>query len=260
MTDLTSACLGTEGGKSCTAAATITEPVPLCPRHQMQVAIAIVPAMLTAALGVPDCAELPEVHDAATVRLVSSAEPAELDLSGGHGGRVYFIRNGARVKIGYTTNLRNRVVAFGLRADSVSLLLVGDKRLEQALHRYFAHQRVANTEWFRYTPEIDAYITSKLEHRAGVQGSVTGIAAQAGRDITASRPALIEAIRTHMGERRAVHLADVLRSLHSNGAPSHWTVTTLRRACIDHEIPTRAKVRVGARVSVGVHRDDLPAD
>ncbi|MFD5631604.1 GIY-YIG nuclease family protein [Streptomyces sp. NPDC127072] len=258
MTDPTSPCVGVEEGIACVATATITEPAPLCPRHQMQVAAAIVPALLASALEKPRVAERPEVRDAATVRVVLTAQATDLDLSGGHDDRVYFIRNGDRVKIGYTANLRNRLSSFGLRVDAVTLLLTGGKRLERALHRYFAQYRIPDTEWFHYVPEIDSYITSRLERLAQVQSVTSAVASDTVR-ITASRDALLAALHAHIGDRQAALLSDVLRALRSKGAPPHWTVKTLRRACEAHEIPIRMKVRVGDRVSIGVHRDDIPA-
>ncbi|MGW9031477.1 GIY-YIG nuclease family protein [Streptomyces sp. NPDC055722] len=259
MTDPSARCLGVEGGAPCADLATIAEPVRLCTRHQMQVAAAIVPALLAPALDKPRDIERPETRDAETVRLVLSARAAEVDLSGPHDDRVYFIRNGERVKIGYTSNLRNRLWSFGLRVDAVALLLTGDKRLERALHRYFALHRIANTEWFHCVPEVDSYIASRLEHLSQIQGITSAVASDTIQ-ITASREALLAALRAHIGDRQGALLSDVLKTLHSKGAPSHWSVTTLRRACATHEIPIRMKVRVGNRVSIGVHRDGVPTD
>jgi hypothetical protein len=259
MTDLSARCLGVEEGVPCTDLATITQPVPLCTHHQMQVAVAIVPEMLASVLSMPKRAPVPEVRDAATSRLAAKAKTVGLDLSGGHGDRVYFVRNGDRVKIGYTTNLRGRLGALCLRPDAVLLLLQGGKGLEAALHRYFSAYRIATTEWFRYTGEIERYVARKAEGRpvpsilAG--GSVDGEACES----LASRDALLAAIRTRMGSSRAVLLSDVVDGLHDQGARADLTVTDLRRACVAHQIPVRARVRAGDRVSVGVHRDDVPA-
>lgn len=259
MTDLTLRCAGIEAGRACVDSATLTEPVPLCHRHQMQVAAAVIPTMLSAALEAPQTARTPMIRDLATVQFVSKAQPAELDLSGGHSRQVYFIRNGSRVKIGHTINLRQRLTSFGLRAEAVVLLLDGGQRLEAALHRYFAHDRIRDTEWFRYTDEIKTYVASQLDQLARTRGRLGSLAFRELEidQLLGSRSELISVIRVHMGERRGVHLTDIVKTLHGKGAPSHLTVTTLRRALTDHEIPVRS-VRVGERVNVGVHRNDLP--
>src|SRR5690348_15631784 len=163
MNDLSARCLGIEEGAPCTDLATIAQPVPLCTHHQMQVAMAIVPEMLASAASFARRAQLPVERDSETHRAVSRARVAGIDLNGVHGARVYFVRNGDRVKIGYTTNLRGRLDALCLRAEAVLLLLEGGKDLESALHRYFAGHRVPNTEWFRYTGEIKTYISERLD-------------------------------------------------------------------------------------------------
>lgn len=253
MTDLNARCLGVEEGAACTDLATITQPVPLCTHHQMQVAVAIVPEMLASVLSMPKRAPVPEVCDAASSRLVARAKPVGLDLSGAHGDRVYFVRNGDRIKIGYTTNLRGRLGSLCLRPDSVLLLLQGGKGLEAALHRFFSGHRIGTTEWFRYAGDIEKYIGRKTK---SAPGSATDGDAH---ERLASRDALLAAIRKRMGSSRAVLLADVVDALQDEGAPADLTVTELRRACAAHQVPVRTRVRAGGRVSVGVHRDDVPA-
>lgn len=89
----------------------------------------------------------------------ATAEPhVWLIPEGKHRPLVYFIRNGDRVKIGYTTNLRGRVSALSLRPDDICLLVHGSRPVEQALHKRFAEQRVGNTEWFHNTGGVAEYI------------------------------------------------------------------------------------------------------
>lgn len=259
MTDLNARCFGVEDGTPCIDLATITQPVPLCTHHQMQVAVAIVPEMLASVLSMPKRPPVPEVCDAATIRLATKAKPVGLDLSGTHGDRVYFVRNGDRIKIGYTTGLRGRLGALCLRPDAVLLLLQGGKGLEAALHRYFSAHRIGATEWFRYAEEIEKYIDRKSEGRL-VSSTTAGDFADGGAcESLTSRDALVASIRARMGSGRAVLLSDVVDTLRDQGAPADLTVTNLRRACVAHEVPVRTRVRVGKRVSVGVHRDDVPA-
>jgi hypothetical protein len=80
-------------------------------------------------------------------------------LKGPHEEVVYFIANGGRVKIGYTTNLFGRLRALSLRKDNVLTALAGSPELEQTLHAHFAEHRRGNTEWFDLAPEIVRYIS-----------------------------------------------------------------------------------------------------
>lgn len=73
---------------------------------------------------------------------------------------VYFLRNGDRVKIGYTTNLRTRMVSLALRPADVVLLLDGGQELEAALHERFAVHRCRSTEWFELAPDLLEYINT----------------------------------------------------------------------------------------------------
>jgi hypothetical protein len=73
---------------------------------------------------------------------------------------VYFIRNGGRVKIGWTTNLRSRLSSLSLPASAVALLVPGGPAEENMLHHRFAAARVARTEWFESTEVIEAYIAT----------------------------------------------------------------------------------------------------
>jgi hypothetical protein len=71
---------------------------------------------------------------------------------------VYFIRNGGRVKIGWTTNLRSRLASLSLPASAVALLVPGGPAEETMLHGRFAAARVGRTEWFEAADAIEDYI------------------------------------------------------------------------------------------------------
>lgn len=81
--------------------------------------------------------------------------------SGKHAPLVYFIRNGNRVKIGTSTELKRRIRTLALRADNVALLIEGDRRLERQLHTQFADLRIGNTEWFAYEAPLTDYIADQ---------------------------------------------------------------------------------------------------
>ncbi|MEE2041920.1 GIY-YIG nuclease family protein [Nocardiopsis tropica] len=80
-------------------------------------------------------------------------------LAGPHEEVVYFIANGGRVKIGFTSNLPGRLRSLSLRPDNVLTAIGGGVEVERALHGHFASHRRGNTEWFDLAPEIVRYIT-----------------------------------------------------------------------------------------------------
>lgn len=70
-------------------------------------------------------------------------------------GVVYFMRFGDRVKIGFTTNLKQRMV--DLPNDEVLGTVPGTFADEKRCHTAFAHLRV-NGEWFRAEPDLLEFI------------------------------------------------------------------------------------------------------
>lgn len=107
-----------------------------------------------------------------------AAKPAEPRFNwpvpeGKHKAHVYFIGNGSRVKIGTTSSLRARVSALSLRTSDIVLLIAGDRRMEQAMHKRFADQRVGSTEWFENTGPLADFIRGHNEQAltAAKQGS-----------------------------------------------------------------------------------------
>jgi hypothetical protein len=79
---------------------------------------------------------------------------------GKHDPAVYFLRNGNRIKIGTTTDLRQRIRRLALRDDNIALVLHGGPALERALHGHFAALRIGNTEWFRSTKALNDFIAA----------------------------------------------------------------------------------------------------
>lgn len=78
-----------------------------------------------------------------------------------HAPLVYFIRNGTRIKIGWTTNLKARLTSLSLPADAVVLTMTGGPQTEKAMHKRFAKARVGRTEWFEVVPELEEFIATR---------------------------------------------------------------------------------------------------
>lgn len=78
-----------------------------------------------------------------------------------HAPLVYFIRNGNRVKIGTSTEVKRRIRTLALRAENVVLLLNGGQALERSLHKQFADLRIGNTEWFAYDGALIDFIADQ---------------------------------------------------------------------------------------------------
>lgn len=77
---------------------------------------------------------------------------------------VYFVQDGKTgpVKIGWTANFPQRWKALQLWSAQplrCRLLVRGEKKLEQRLHKQFAAQRL-HGEWFSWSPELETLITS----------------------------------------------------------------------------------------------------
>ena len=100
-------CAAELDGAPCTAPVTLPEPVPLCDEHKLQVAMAVVPDLLTAALrdarAVASRTLRPDL-----AHMVASAQAAPMPTTDPHSALVYFMANGGRVKIGYTKSLFSR--------------------------------------------------------------------------------------------------------------------------------------------------------
>ncbi|WP_394553850.1 GIY-YIG nuclease family protein [Agromyces sp. MMS24-JH15] len=68
---------------------------------------------------------------------------------------VYYLRLGDRVKIGTSSNPRQRFTA--LPHDEVLAFERGDRRLEQRRHAQFAAHRILDGEWFHLVDELRAH-------------------------------------------------------------------------------------------------------
>jgi hypothetical protein len=74
------------------------------------------------------------------------------------------------------------------------------------------------------------------------------------------RAATLDWIRQQIGDRQGVHLRDLLTHAQAHGMFATLDVSELRTHLERHGVPVRNRVRVrGLGVTVGIHRDDLPA-
>lgn len=73
---------------------------------------------------------------------------------------IYFIKHTDYVKIGFTDNIRNRLIDLQVSCPvklKVLALVEGTYEDESTYHRMFKHL-TSNGEWFNYTKELDGFI------------------------------------------------------------------------------------------------------
>lgn len=204
MTTDTPPCIADDEGRPCHREAVVLRPVTLCHPHRIEIAMTVVPDLLRDGLE----AALTSVATPVAVRddlvATAAATPVDALLHGVHGSVVYFIANGGRVKIGYTTNLKSRLAALALRSDSVLLALQGGPELERALHSRFVKYRNGNTEWFEMAPEVFRYASSR--------NAATGATPLAQRGIADERPTIASLVRDEVAavEDNATAVRNVL--------------------------------------------------
>lgn len=75
-----------------------------------------------------------------------------------HEPLVYFVRNGSRIKIGWTTNIKGRMTALALPMSAVELTIPGGPAEEDMMHSRFHASRISRTEWFESTEELEDFI------------------------------------------------------------------------------------------------------
>jgi DNA-binding MarR family transcriptional regulator len=203
MTDLSVRCLAADSGQPCTDIVTSAVPVALCQRHRMQVAISIVPEMLAAAAS-------------GTVQQSVFGKAVQPVFSGPHEPVVYFIANGDRVKIGYSTNLGGRLSSLAQPKENVALTLAGGRELEAALHDRFKDARVRRSEWFKYTRDIKQFVASHNPSEAEAfdlrKRQTDDLLAQAAELVTSTGIASATMLqqRLKIGFSRAAKLLDAL--------------------------------------------------
>lgn len=88
------------------------------------------------------------------------------------GACVYAVRTPDRlIKIGFTTNLGQRIRAFGSVWSDVLLALPGDKATEKELHTRFERYRARGAEYYFPCRELVEWIEGERE-RMGIQAPV----------------------------------------------------------------------------------------
>src|SRR5216110_1292634 len=95
-------CIAIEGSGDCPTEATMTSPVSLCDRHQLQIALLVIPDVLATAFRQAGTDKRPvslAPEERAAVIAGAQPKPIKAYMSGVHGPVVYFIDSGARIKI-----------------------------------------------------------------------------------------------------------------------------------------------------------------
>lgn len=78
---------------------------------------------------------------------------------------VYYVRIGDHVKIGYTCNLKQRLVALRVAEDAVLATEPGARELERRRHLQFADERVGRREDFNPSKRLLAHLDALIsEH------------------------------------------------------------------------------------------------
>lgn len=83
---------------------------------------------------------------------------------GRHEPVVYFARAGRHVKIGTTTNLRNRMTGLYWGLEDIFAIVPGDRHLEAAYHERFAHCRIKDdgrAELFYLTWNLRVFLSRR---------------------------------------------------------------------------------------------------
>jgi hypothetical protein len=81
---------------------------------------------------------------------------------------IYFVQslNGGPIKIGFTVNLLTRLKNIQIYCGSTVVPVAfvdGDRSLERAIHRRFAHAR-SRGEWFNPTPDLIDFMRNLADH------------------------------------------------------------------------------------------------
>ena len=85
-----------------------------------------------------------------------------------YGEWIYFLLSGEFVKIGYSTNLHSRMIAFKNANPDAKLIAIipGSMAHEKRLHKKFKHLEHAR-EWFRVEGELESLLGSIATLAAG---------------------------------------------------------------------------------------------
>ena len=73
-------------------------------------------------------------------------------------GYTYFLRNGDRIKIGFSRNPKARAVSLSLRESDILGVVPSQQKFERRCHETWEDIRIGNTEWFHATDELLEWI------------------------------------------------------------------------------------------------------
>lgn len=82
-------------------------------------------------------------------------------------GVVYFVYCAGRIKIGYTANVKRRMIHLATHSPAPAVLLLtirGSKLDEAGYHEMFAADRV-HMEWFRLSYDLREFLSSQFDFR-----------------------------------------------------------------------------------------------
>jgi hypothetical protein len=137
--------------------ATTKDPLRFCAEHQEQAA-----TLLAHIAGAAKVRELDEALERTPYtwnrRYGYAITPLPQSMM--HAPLVYFARRERLIKIGYTTQLRRRMLAIPARPLATE---PGDIVRERQLHRRFHHLLADKREWFHPGPDLIAYINQLRE-------------------------------------------------------------------------------------------------
>jgi hypothetical protein len=134
-----------------------------------------------------------------------------------HAPVVYFIRNGNRIKIGTTQNLRGRVSQLSLRVDDLARVEHGGVNYERAVHERFAAHRIGNTEWFHLRGEISDRLAKRETIQERVRNALTHYGEMRRRDLE---------VRIGISERQALDALRAMRPDVERTAENTWRLNT----------------------------------
>lgn len=157
-------CIVSTDGGPCPQPPDVVKPIGLCKQHAAEVAAVLLPRILKDSLAYMAAAAADEADGwADEVALVDGAQARSVAsvLGGPHRPVVYIVKNGDRVKIGTSQNLRTRMQHLSLRPHDVLCVLDGGRPLERAMHRRFFKDRVGSTEWFELGEDLSLFIKTR---------------------------------------------------------------------------------------------------
>lgn len=130
-----------------------------------------------------------------------------------HAPVVYFIRNGNRVKIGTTQNLRGRVARLSLRTEDLLRVEHGGVNYERTIHELFVDYRIGNTEWFHMRGAVADRIAKRETLQDRIKNALSHYGPMRRRDLE---------VRIGATERQVLKALEGLKPYVERTADSQW--------------------------------------